>query len=63
MIDNLRQYVRENNILTNEYKLITKTFRKYISNVLRFVEVHKKEIKSELLVFKKELDNEKKFRF
>ncbi len=61
IIDNLRQYIREKFPLAEEYKLAAKTFIKYFNNLIRITELNKKERKTELMVFKKQLKNEGKF--
>jgi len=59
--ENLKQYLRKKNILTNEQILVIKTFIIYISELVRIHEIISKNKESLKFIFKKQLDNEKKF--
>lgn len=61
IIDNLKQYIREKDILTEEQISIIKTFNQYALELIRIFESKDKDKKALRMIFKKELDNERKF--
>ncbi|MBS1550702.1 MAG: hypothetical protein JST15_01375 [Bacteroidetes bacterium] len=61
IIDNLKQYIREKYILTEEQITIIKTFNKYAIELIKICQCTDKDKKALTLIFRKELDNEKNF--
>lgn len=61
IIENLKQYIREKNILTDEQITIIKTFNKYAIDLIKIIQSIDKDKKGLTAIFKKELDNEKNF--
>ncbi|MEO6694640.1 MAG: hypothetical protein ABIO41_05490 [Ignavibacteria bacterium] len=59
IIQNLRQYVRMKNVLIPGLIFAIKNFNKYLSDLIKFAEDNTKDIKSETIILKKSLDNEK----
>lgn len=59
VIENLRQYLREKKNISNEYVVISKTFMKFISGLLKLSMLDRKTAEQNIHIFKKELDNEK----
>lgn len=61
IIENLKQYIREKNILTDEQITIIKTFNKYAIDLIKIIQSNDKDKKGLTAIFRKELDNEKNF--
>jgi len=61
IIENLRQYIRENKTLSNDNIAIIKTFNRYIQQLIKLNEKNSKDKLFAKVILKKELDNEKSF--
>ena len=61
VVENLRQYLRSKSNLQEELISVVKIFNKYVSSLLKILEINEvKKKKTELMVLRKELDNNKK---